>query len=192
MDSHIEHAVSAIRFNRVPAHELALDIVEAQVLGIPQERQQKAYSCGAAALRSALGYFGVRARSERELRALLGTDKDGTDAEDIASLAQSLGLSAEVKGGLSLEDLEGALALGKLPIVCFQAWPDNPGEPRWKDRSHNGHWAVVRAVQAGHVSLMDPALDAGRSSLREEDFLRRWHGEDGSHRQAVLVGPPTS
>ena len=66
-----------------------------------RSRQITDYSCGASALGTVLSYWG-REVDEAQLMELLHTNSDiGTNPEDIASGARSLGFDAEVIAEIS-------------------------------------------------------------------------------------------
>lgn len=75
---------------------------------LKQTRQATEYSCGASSLQAILSYWG-RDVDETELMGLLGTTpEDGTYPEAIVRVAQSLGFQAELKSGLTLEEVRQA------------------------------------------------------------------------------------
>ena len=72
---------------------------------LKQTRQMTEYSCGASALQSVLSYWG-RDVAEEDLMRLIGTNAEvGTFPEDIVRGVRSLGLDAEAKEGLTLDDV---------------------------------------------------------------------------------------
>ena len=74
-----------------------------------RSRQITDYSCGASALRAVLSYWG-RDVDEAQLMELLHTNSEvGTNPEDLANGARSLGFDAEVIENLTLDQLERLL-----------------------------------------------------------------------------------
>lgn len=153
---------------------------------MPAARQQTDYSCGPAALRAVLSYFGVEA-SEEELGRLAGTSELGTAPEGLARAAEAKGLSAQVVDGLTLDDLADVLRGGYVVVVALQAWS---GEPRaeYSNEWAAGHYVVVTYVGPGEVRAMDPSVDGeGRAFVPTQEFLERWHDVDTKARAGLGV-----
>ena len=75
-------------------------------LGVPLSRQQTGYSCGPAALRSVLKYFGVWDGPEQQLYKIVHTSvEEGTLPEDLAAGARHFGLSAAVEPLMTIDGL---------------------------------------------------------------------------------------
>ncbi|MFB3765976.1 MAG: C39 family peptidase [Methanotrichaceae archaeon] len=83
---------------------------------LPDVRQGTEYSCGAAALQPVLSYWG-RDIGEEDLIKLLNTDpKSGTYPEDIVRVAREMGLQAEMKENLTLDDINFSVNVG-IPVM---------------------------------------------------------------------------
>lgn len=149
---------------------------EGDILDVSPQRQQTKYSCGAAALRAVLDYYGIR-RDEPYLREALGTDpQDGTDPDSVVSVAQALGLQATAREPMPLRELYAALDAGWPVMLALQAH-GTPGEYR-KDES--GHWCVATGYDGENVFFADPAIDGGKKGyLPAKELLDRWHDKDG-------------
>lgn len=143
------------------------------IQNVPIIRQSTNYSCGAAAMMSALGYFGLDF-VERDLIRLLGTTPDdGTAIESMERFARKQGLTATVRTGLTVDDLVPALKDKQIVIVDAQAWgnPSVSYETAWED----GHYMIVLGIDDDTMYFMDPALTGGYGYLRTVDFILRWH-----------------
>ncbi len=61
---------------------------------VPLTRQSTNYSCGAAAMQSALAYYGTHLSEEAIMRAAGTTPQNGTEIEPMAALAEKYGVKA--------------------------------------------------------------------------------------------------
>lgn len=153
---------------------------ETDLLDLPDTRQSTNYSCGAASLQAVLMYWGIEYR-EGQLMEMLNTDPDnGTNPEDIVRVAEELGLTAELKENLTLEDLEESLENGIPVIVAGQAWRDGEDlEKPWSEVWESGHYMVVIGMDEENVYFEDPSLLGSRGFMPLEEFSDRWHDYDG-------------
>jgi predicted double-glycine peptidase len=141
-----------------------------------RSRQVTDYSCGASALRAVLSYWG-REVDEAQLMELLHTNSDiGTNPEDIASGARSLGFEAEVIENLTLDQVERFTAEGNPVIALAQVWlserePERPLEDVWD----NGHYVVVLGVDKDHVYFQDPFIQMSKAFVPRNTFEDHWH-----------------
>jgi predicted double-glycine peptidase len=139
-------------------------------------RQMTDYSCGAAALRIVLSYWGSDV-DEAELMKLLHTNSEvGTNPEDIVNGARSLGFEAELLENLTLDELERLTSDGNPVIVLGQMWrsereADRPLEDVWD----NGHYVVVLGVDTDYVYLQDPYIQMGKAFATRKSFEEHWH-----------------
>ena len=120
---------------------------------IPYVPQTTSVDCGAACLSMVLGYFG-RDVELSEIREVVGTDRDGTDALAIVVGARELGLRAR---SVAL-DLDG---LRYLPPASVLFWDFR-------------HFVVFERLRKGGVDLVDPAV--GRRHLSLEQFGKSFTG----------------
>jgi predicted double-glycine peptidase len=167
------------------------------LLNVPLVSQSTDYSCGPAALLSVLGYYGIDKFTESELMKAAGADpKFGTNIENLADVARQNGIKAEVKTGLTLQDLNDSLLHDQPIIVDFQAWPDETlPPPFYPDVWDEGHFAVVIGLDERNVYFMDPVMLGRRGYIPVEDFLSRWHerssnGEKWYHTALLFHGQP--
>jgi predicted double-glycine peptidase len=162
-------------------------------LAVPDVRQSTGYTCSAAALQAVLAYFGIEAREDRLTHELRATPESGAPPDSIVRVAQSHGLTAELRERLTVAELRQALRAGRPVLVDFQAWPDHrPGSFRndWED----GHYAVVVAIEGDTIVLEDPSLLGSRGVLPLSEFEERWHDTDGKRRYiraGILFGGRT-
>ncbi|MCC7440604.1 MAG: C39 family peptidase [Bdellovibrionales bacterium] len=144
-------------------------------LPLPLVRQANTWSCGAAALMSVLMYFVKFDGPETRLYPALGTNPDeGTHPLKIVEGARRYGLSAQLRQGLTLEDLEAALRRGSAVILDIQAWTETP-EVAWEELWDDGHYVVLAGMDAGNVHVMDPSVAGGYAYIPRDELPRRWH-----------------
>jgi predicted double-glycine peptidase len=153
------------RTRRPERLKVLLDPEQPRLLDLPDVRQQKDWSCGAACLRACALYFGVGPKSEAEFRALLGTDSDGTQPEDLERAAVGLGLEVAA-GEMSLDDLRRYTDQG-WPVICpVQQKGHGAGDSQ-------GHYVCVVGVSDFSVFVQDPV--DGRKRVGNALWARRWH-----------------
>jgi ABC-type bacteriocin/lantibiotic exporter with double-glycine peptidase domain len=130
--------------------------------------QQRAWSCGPAALVNAARSIGVRI-SEGRARKLAGTTEDGTDEDELIQAARGIGLTATPHHS---KDQAAAWAfirsnvLGGHPcLICIDQWT---------------HWVTVVGIIGDRILLADPANtkknagENGLHSLSRTDLYKRW------------------
>lgn len=189
--------ISPIRFASVPVQRAfsrpvkreALDTYTPSVplLPVPDTRQSTIYSCGAAALQAVLMYWGVEYR-EDELMEMLGTDPEqGTHPESIVRVARELGFEAELREGMTLEDLSRLVGEGVPVIVDCQAWREGD-QPPWRDTWEDGHYMVVIGIDSENVYFEDPSALGSRGFIPRDEFLERWHDYEAGGRQFLQAG----
>ncbi len=147
---------------------------------LPDVRQGTEYSCGAAALQSVLSYWG-RDIGEEDLIKLLETDpKSGTYPEDIIRVAREVGLDADMKENLTLEEVNSSVNAGIPVIVDCQSWRSPAsGNLSWADDYGDGHWMVVLGMDGKNVYLEDPYILGSRGFIPRQEFEERWQNLRG-------------
>lgn len=145
---------------------------------VPDVRQSTNYTCGAAALQAVLSYWGTDEREDRLASRLKSTPEAGTHPLEILRVAREFGLSAELREGLDLADLERALADGTTVIVDLQAWRERTDIP-WTETWDDGHYMVLLAMDAGNLYFEDPSLLGDRGVIPRAEFVDRWHDYEG-------------
>jgi predicted double-glycine peptidase len=153
---------------------------------VPEVRQRTDYSCGPAALLAALAFLGLQA-TEGELSALAGTSEAGTPPEGLRRAAEAKGAHAEVREGMTVDDLRAELDAGHVVVVALQAWADEPPAGGYADVWEHGHYVVPTEVRDdGSVVFEDPAVDGARAELGPGELAERWHDEDDERRRVGL------
>ncbi len=145
---------------------------------VPDVRQSTGYTCGAAALQAILSYWGIDEREDRLAARLHSTPEAGTHPLDILRVAREFGLSADLREGLELADLERALAGGTSVIVDLQAWRDRSDRP-WAETWDDGHYMVLLGMDAANLYFEDPSLLGARGAIPRAEFVERWHDYEG-------------
>ena len=147
---------------------------------VPDVRQSTGYTCGASALQAVLAYWGFSEREDRLAARLHSTPEAGTHPLDILRVARDFGLTAELREGLEIADLEAALASGASVIVDLQAWRDPaPARRPWPETWEDGHYMVLLAADAENLYFEDPSLLGTRGFIPRAEFLERWHDYEG-------------
>jgi hypothetical protein len=96
-----------------------------KLIRVPMARQATDHTCGVASLQSVLCYYGTCMR-EDVLGQQVGTTENGTDKDNLASYAESLGFYVMKSSNMSLDGLEKYLDSGTPVMVAIQAWEDTP------------------------------------------------------------------
>jgi len=168
------------------AIKASLPLSPPALLPIPLVSQARPWSCGAAALMSALVYFGVYDDPESTLDVALGvTPEEGTRVDRIVAEARRYGLQADARVGLTLGDLERGLSRGDVDIVALQAWASNAVQD-WRTNWEDGHYVVVVGLSRDRVYVMDPSVRTGYGYLTRDQFLQRWHDYDLDRGQRIV------
>jgi predicted double-glycine peptidase len=149
------------------------------LLAVPDVRQSTGYTCGASALQAVLAYWGTSEREDRLAARLGSTPEDGTHPDAILRVAREFGLSAELREGLDLADLERALADGTPVIVDLQAWREAAGAP-WTETWDDGHYMVLLGMDRDTLYFEDPSLLGVRGVIPRAEFVDRWHDYEGA------------
>jgi len=140
---------------------------------LTRTRQITEYSCGASALQAVLSYWG-RDLDETEIMKLIGTSADvGTYPENIVRGVRALGLEAEARDNLTLDEVQ---RFGHPMIALGQVWrSQRSSTPRPEDDWDNGHYIVVLGVDDEYVYFQDPYLRMGKAFVSRKTFERHWH-----------------
>ncbi len=162
-----------------------------RALDVPPVPQATEFSCGAAVMVAALGYYGVY-QTESALAQRMGTNEtDGTAISAMVKEARAEGLKVRAGGGFSIADLEAHLKKKQIAIVAAQAWAKDPDSVDYRNDWKDGHYMIVTEIDAGTIRFMDPATLWGRASLPLKEFVdERWHDvSDGKRwqRPAILL-----
>lgn len=145
---------------------------------VPDVRQSTGYTCGASALQAVLAYWGTEEREDRLAALLHSTPEAGTHPLDIVRVAREFGLTADLREGLELADLEAALASRTTVIVDLQAWRDRADLP-WAETWDDGHYMVLLGADRDNLYFEDPSLLGSRGVIPRSEFIDRWHDYEG-------------
>ena len=154
-----------------------LPLLPENAIGAPLSLQEEHYSCGPAALRSVLQYFGVFDGREQELYKLLETSPEqGTLPEKLAEGARHFGLSGTTEMPMNPERLRSHLAAGNLVILELQAWRDDDRTViAWERDWDDGHYVVLIAMDAEYAYFMDPSTGDAYTYMPLGELHDRWH-----------------
>ena len=157
---------------------------------LKRTRQTTEYSCGASALMSVLAYWGNDVE-EHELMRLMGTsEEEGTYPEKIANAARALGFEAEVRQGLTLDDVARITAKGDPMIALAQVWRGSRSGALGEDFDA-GHYISVLGVDADNVYFQDPYVRNCKAFVPRGVFEEHWHhvmgGTAGTTRNPLLA-----
>lgn len=140
---------------------------------LTRTRQITEYSCGASALQAVLSYWG-HDLDETEIMKIIDTSEDvGTYPENIVRGVRALGLEAEARANLTLDEVRRFAH----PVIALgQVWrSQRSSAPRPEDDWDNGHYIVVLGVDEDYVYFQDPYLRMGKAFVTREVFERHWH-----------------
>lgn len=144
---------------------------------LSRSRQSTEYTCGPSALQAVLRYWGKDVEEE-ELARLAGTTSEvGTFPEDLARSARALGFKADVKHGLSLDEVQKFTAAGHPMIALAQVWLSarSNGSQSVEDLWDNGHYIVVLGVDKNYVYFQDPYVLMSKAFIPRKLFESHWH-----------------
>lgn len=165
----------------------------ADALPVPLTRQATVYSCGAAAAVGVLRYWQAWEGPEMTLHKMLDTtEAQGTHPKKILETLKTFGLKAELKKGMTAEDLRGHLLRGETVILDIQAWPDQADRLiEWKNLWDSGHYVVLVAIDDANAYVMDPSVPQGYAWLPVPELLERWHDFEnryGTYERNIHLG----
>jgi hypothetical protein len=140
---------------------------------LTRTRQITEYSCGASALQAVLSYWG-HDLDETAIMKIIGTSEDvGTYPENIVRGVRALGLEAEARDNLTLDEVR---RFGHPVIALAQVWrSQRSSAPRPEDDWDNGHYIVLLGVDEDYVYFQDPYLRMGKAFVTRGTFERHWH-----------------
>lgn len=142
---------------------------------MPYVAQRFDFTCGPAAVRMVLGYYGI---SVGPLRAWWYTKvrrRSGTSRRNLARALRTAGLHVHAHHGSSIAEVRGYVRRG-VPVVVNYREPDQ----------NVGHYAVVVGMTKRSILLRDP-YHGPRFSLPLGAFRRRWLGSRPYHPRWMLA-----
>src|SRR5690242_8452298 len=127
-----------------------------------QVEQIKPWYCGPACLQAVLSRWGIDTYTQENLAHDLGTtEKEGTKPWMITRVAQDLGLDAENRTNLGIDDLIYSTRRG-VPVICNVTMHGG------------GHYVVVTDCQDGQVIYFDPN-DGRYHQLDAQEWNHLWY-----------------
>jgi predicted double-glycine peptidase len=140
-------------------------------------RQTYDYDCGAKALQTVMAYYGVDIREDKLIN-MLGTGENGTQVEEMISIAKQNGFLVEAREKMTINELKKFIDRGIPVIVVLQAWAERYMTLKdWQRDYDDGHYAIVIGYEGKTILFEDPS-SFRRTWLREIEFLSRWHDID--------------
>lgn len=168
-------------------------VPEVKLIKVPNIRQRTHYDCGVACVQSVLRYAGIELSLDQLIELLKTTPAMGTNHIEMELLLNSCeGISAEWKGDMTFQELEGYIAAGKPVICCLQAWHDSEleyGRYDYSDEWEDGHYAIAIGCDRDNVYFMDPSTFGNYTFITREHLKTRWHDADGDglYRRAGII-----
>lgn len=148
--------------NMIPEHAIKVHVKNVE--------QQKDYTCGAAALRAVLLYYGIKI-TEREVEKLAKTTESGTDTSDLIRAARQHNLKTKTKHNMDLHELKEWLDKKRPVIICLQ----QRGDEKKQKQLMLGHYMVVIGYDEKYLYFQDPSLRKGfRGRIEIKEFMKRW------------------
>jgi predicted double-glycine peptidase len=138
------------------------------MINVPYFKQSTPFSCGPAALKMMLHFFGVE-KTEEELYERLKTNTDvGTLHADMIRVAQEEGFYVFENDDSSVVEISGLLK-HRIPVIVHFVEPSE----------NDNHYAVVVGLDDEHLMLNDP-WNGEKITLEIDDFIERWSSEKRS------------
>ena len=144
---------------------------------LSRSRQATEYTCGPSALQAVLRYWGKDVEEEEIAKLAATTSEVGTFPEDLARSARALGFRAEVKEGLTLDEVQKFTAAGHPMIALAQVWlsASSMGRRSVADEWDSGHYIVVLGVDKDYVYFQDPYVLMSKAFMPRKLFEAHWH-----------------
>jgi ABC-type bacteriocin/lantibiotic exporter with double-glycine peptidase domain len=131
-------------------------------LPTPEYRQDHTWSCGPAALKILLDFFGHPVSEDQLIHLTDAKSRGGTEHEGMVQAAEILGHQVYAKEDATEVDLMRFLSKGVPVVVDFQG-------------NNGGHFAVVSGLKDNRVQIDDPRQTGSqRHSLDMNVFMSRW------------------
>ncbi|MDD5287589.1 MAG: cysteine peptidase family C39 domain-containing protein [Dehalococcoidales bacterium] len=151
--------------------------MEGMIIDLPSGRQTFDFDCGAKALQIVMAYYGVDVR-EDELLSELKCSSDGTQIQQMRTVAEKHGFQVVAKCGSTLVEVKQFIDSGYPVIVLVQAWAERYmtlGD--WREDNDDGHYVIVIGHYNNIIVFEDPGTFR-RTWLTVEEFSARWHDVD--------------
>jgi len=158
----------------------------AKFIQVPQIMQAADYTCGVASTLSLINFWTGEFWLQDDLAVVLNaTEEDGTNVASIVAFAENDGYEVETYTGLQLQDLHDYIDQGLPVLILIQAWPEQPVK-NWTNDWQDGHYVVVIGYDDRNMYMMDPSTIGDFASVQNQEFLDRWHDEDGPTNQKLI------
>ena len=155
-----------------------------KLLPFPKLRQTYGYDCGAVAIESILGYYGLEIR-EGVLLKLAKTTKSGTYPPNVIKTLEKYGLKCHV-GEFTILDIKKYIDK-KIPIILLiQAWTEKK-KINWEKDWNDGHYVVAIGYDKKRIYFEDPSSLA-RTYLNYKELEKRWHDKDKYGKSYINFG----
>lgn len=162
-------------------------VSDSGVLQVPVVQQRTDFSCGRAATEAVLRFWGLTPTPD-DLAMLGTTPDDGTTASAIIGVAKRLGLEAEEREGMTIEDIGHVVQHGVPVIAAVTMYGGS-------------HWVVLAGLDDANVTMMDPAADVNALTTMPRDQWEKqteWYGiaigrqplEESVHLSERVEGDP--
>jgi predicted double-glycine peptidase len=156
-----------------------------RLIRVPMTRQATDHTCGVAALQSVLAYYGDSIREDTVGR-YVNTTEDGTNKNNIAAYALSLGYNVSIRVNMTLDDLQGYIDSKTPVIIAIQAWEDPPVD--WNSTWDAGHYVVAIGYDQDNFYFMDPSTLGNYAYIPTSEFQTRWHDIDFDGAKLIHFG----
>lgn len=137
------------------------------MIRLPFFRQETDFYCGPAIIQTLVAARGKKISQRQAARAMKTNKKVGTHPKALVDFLKKEGFTMRVGQNRTSRDLKNAIKKDLVPVVLFIE-----PEAEWD------HYAIVRKIEKGVVSLLDPDARTGKTNMLEEEFLRRWKDRD--------------
>lgn len=149
-----------------------------KILEFPELRQVYNYDCGANALQSVLGYYGIDV-NEGNIMKLAKTKRSGTNISGIKKVLRYFGLKYKEKK-MNIQDLKKHIDK-KIPVmITLQAWDKT--NPNWEKVWKDGHYVVAIGYDKNKIYFEDPASEE-ETFLTYKQLNDRWHDIDTKNKK---------
>lgn len=136
--------------------------------------------CGPASLKMVLEYWGIE-KSEKEIADLRSNPQsNNTSDQDIKHIAESFGLTVEIKNESTFEDISYWLEK-KVPVIVD--WFTRGRSDYSDSEVADGHYSIVVGIDTKNIYLQDPEI-GGERRINREDFIKVWFDFKGDEIKA--------
>jgi len=159
------------------------------LIRLPLVRQGTNWTCGVSAAQSLLRYLGPEFdyREDSLAGELKADSTNGTSYPNIVAFAQSKGLIVTIREELTLQDVITSIDKRIPLMVAYQAWDElEEGKSRveYADK-WDGHWSLLCGYDEKNFFFMDPSTLGTYGYVPYEEFMVRWHDEDGPSKRRL-------